>query len=255
MHQALTKIQFYFVYHTSPGFYSLQLGGSIFLFPICLPFAVLIPSLSRVLFCIKIQSIFKRPLPVWFQLHLSVLISNFNQNGNNLPFSGFSIIIDPLRGSVLLSIYHSVAWSHQLTVCVYLIFNLHSLCNLLSEYQYHFYSLFLVASGTHFLLCSLPWFGCLFPYFVMDRCISNRSDREIYWSLKIEVIVLFHLCHSNPFLFVFVQICIVLPSFCCYFESLSLWESARNRIFYAFLYSVSIRECAKHREWDDVIYV
>jgi len=87
---------------------------------------------------------------VHFQFHnLRVLISNFNKNGNNLPFSGFSIIIiDPLRGSVLLSIYHSVAWSHQLTVCVYLIFNLHSLCNLLSEYQYHFY-LFIFGGFRH----------------------------------------------------------------------------------------------------------
>merc|ERR1712053_69645 len=59
----------------------------------------------------------------------------------------------------------------------------------------------------------------------------------------IEVLILKSLFYSISF--VFVQICIVLPSFCCYFESLSLWESARNRIFYAFLYSVSIRECAK----------
>jgi len=170
MHQALaqdlalTKIQFYFVYHTSPGFYSFQLGGSIFLCPICLPFAVLIPSLSRVLFCIKIQSNFKRPLPVWFQFsfHLRVLISNFNQNGNNLPFSGFSIIIiDPLRGSVLLSIYHSVAWSHQLTVCIYLIFNLHSLCNSVNTNSINSIFNFLYFWWLQvpiFSLCSLPWF-------------------------------------------------------------------------------------------------
>jgi len=137
---------------------------------------------------------------------------------------------------------HSVAWSHQLTVSKYLIFNLYSPPLQLSEYQsFHFPFLFLLGSGTHFLppFSVLVWVPDPILYTGSFHIQSIRSRdilKSYYWSHYF----LYSWFHSMSDL-----ICIVLPFCFCislhYFVSLSLRECQKPYLLCIFVSRVHSR--------------